>query len=170
IMRAIDIDMSGPVWLFRPERHKNLHRGHHRVVAIGPRGQAIIRRHLKPKMDAPLFSPAAQEAMIAAKKRTQRKTKVQPSQQCRKKANPKKKPGEQFDKDAINHAIRAACNKAGIPRWHTHQLRHTAALEISRQHGLEAARAVLGHRTVQMSAHYSGLGQATAAEVMSKIG
>ena len=89
---------------------------------------------------------------------------------CRKKVKPKKQPGESFDAVAINHAIRAACKKARAPRWHTHQLRHTAALEISRQHGLEAARAILGHRTVQMSAHYSGLDQTTAAEVMAKIG
>jgi integrase len=170
IMRATDIDMGGPVWLYKPETHKNAWRGHQRVVAIGPRAQEIIRKHLSTKLDALLFSPAAQAEMIAVEKRARRKTKVQPSQVCRKKAKPKKKPGEQFGKDAINHAIRAACTKADIPRWHTHQLRHTAALEISRQHGLEAARAVLGHPTVQMSAHYSGLDQATAAEVMGKIG
>jgi len=170
ILRGIDIDMTGEVWLFRPERHKNLYRGHYRVVAIGPRGQAIIRKYLKPMADALLFSPAEQAATIASQKRAARKTKVQPSQLCRKKARPKKKPGAQFDKDSVNHAIRAACKRGGIPRWHTHQLRHTAALEISRQHGLEAARAVLGHKTVQMSAHYSGLDTTMAADVMGKIG
>lgn len=170
IMRATDIDMTGRVWLYRPAEHKNSWRGHERVIAIGPRGQDIIRKYLRPKLDAYLFSPAEQAAIIAAEKRSLRKTKVQPSQECRKKANPKKKPGELFDATSVNHAIRVACKKAEVPRWHTHQLRHTAALEISRQHGLESARAVLGHKTVQMSAHYSGPDQRTASEVMAKIG
>lgn len=170
IMRAIDTDTTGPVWLYRPAEHKNKWRGHHRVIAIGPKGQTIIRQFLKPKIDAYLFSPREQRDMIFAAKRETRKTKVQPSQMCRKKAQPKKLPGDMFDAVAINHAIRSACKKARVPRWHTHQLRHTAALEISRQHGLEAARAILGHKTVQMSAHYSGLDQATATAIMAKIG
>src|SRR5262249_21671985 len=32
-MRAIDIDSTGSVWLFRPVEHKNKWRGHHRVIA-----------------------------------------------------------------------------------------------------------------------------------------
>ena len=159
-MRAIDIDMTGPVWLYRPAHHKNKWRGHHRIIAIGPKAQAIIRRYLKPKVDAYLFSPAEQAEIIAARKRANRQTKVQPSQQCRKKAKPKRLPGEQFDANVINHSIRIVCKRHGLPRWHTHQLRHTAALEISRRHGLEAARAILGHRTVQIEHHYSGLDQA----------
>jgi integrase len=158
------------VWLYNPPKHKTLWRGHHRTIAIGPRGQEIIRRHLKPRIDAYLFSPAEQEVMIAAEKRANRKTKVQPSQVSRKKAKPKKKPGEQFDANDINNAIKRACARAGIPRWHTHQLRHTAALEVSRQHGLEAARAVLGHKSLQMTADYGGPDRQTASEVMGKIG
>jgi integrase len=170
IMRATDFDMTGPTWLYRPVRHKTLWRGHKRIIAIGPKGQEIIRKYLKTKMDALLFSPSEQMAIIAARKRTLRKSKVPPSQMCRKKAKPKKKPGEQFTPGDINQAIRRACRRGNLPRWHTHQLRHTCCLEVSRQHGLEAARAVLGHRTVQMSAHYSGLDQAAAAAVMSAIG
>jgi hypothetical protein len=41
---------------------------------------------------------------------------------------------------------------------------------VSRQHGLEAARAVLGHKSLQMSANYAGHDKRTAAEVMAKIG
>jgi integrase len=170
IMRGIDIDTTGPVWLYRPAQHKNKWRGHHRVIAIGPKAQGVIRRYLKPKIDAFLFSPREQRDMIFAAKRVSRKTRVQPSQVCRKKSKPKKLPGELFCPVVINRAICSASKKAGVAHWHTHQLRHTAALEISRQHGLEAARAILGHRTVQMSAHYSGIDQMTAAEVMAKIG
>jgi integrase len=170
IMRAIDIDRTGPVWLYRPIRHKNLWRGKQRLITVGPKGQAIIRRHLKAKTDAFLFSPREQQTVIDAAKRANRKSKVTPSQVCRKKANPKRRKGELFSADDINTAIRRACERGKIPVWHTHQLRHTAALEISRHHGLEGARAALGQSTVQMAARYAGIDLDKAKEVASKIG
>lgn len=170
IMRACDINLTGQVWLYRPARHKTAWRGHERVIAIGPRGQEIVRRYLKPKTDAYLFSPAEQAAMIREQKRAARKTKVQPSQLSRRKLHPKKKPGDQFTTDDINKAIKRACKRGKIPVWHVHQLRHTARKEVSRQHGLEAARAVLGHRSVEMTAEYGGHDQEAAMAVMAKIG
>src|SRR5262249_48069796 len=51
ILRGIDLDMTGPVWLYRPGSdrgpegtHKTAYRGHRRVIPIGPRGQQIIRQ------------------------------------------------------------------------------------------------------------------------------
>jgi len=46
IMRPSDIDRSGAVWHYRPERHKNSYRGSERIVSIGPRGQEILRPFL----------------------------------------------------------------------------------------------------------------------------
>jgi integrase len=66
--------------------------------------------------------------------------------------------------------IKRACKRGDLPVWHTHQLRHTAAREISRSHGLEKARAVLGHKLLQMTADYGGPDQQAAAQVMGKIG
>jgi integrase len=103
-MRAIELDMTGEVWLYSPSSHKLAWRGakYKRTIALGPKAQAIIRRHLKTRLDAFLFSPAEQEAMIAADRRANRKTPVQPSQVSRKKRNPKRKPGERFTHDTIN--------------------------------------------------------------------
>jgi len=42
-LRPCDIDMSGPVWAFRPAEHKTAYRGHERVVHFGPRAQQILR-------------------------------------------------------------------------------------------------------------------------------
>ena len=171
-MRTLDIDMSGPVWLYKPVRHKNAWRGkrYTRVIALGPRCQQIIRRFLKPRTDAYIFSPAEQERIIAEQKRAARKTPVQPSQTCRKKSQPRRKPGDCFEVRAINKAIRRACLKTGIPVWHTHQIRHTASRELSRTFGAEAARHVLGHAKVEMTNHYAGVDVSQAAEVMAKIG
>ncbi|MBC7785615.1 MAG: site-specific integrase [Burkholderiales bacterium] len=73
-MRTKDIDTTGDVWVYRPEKHKNTHRGHTREVAIGPKGQAILRHFLRPDLDAPIFSPAVAMAERRALRRASRKT------------------------------------------------------------------------------------------------
>ncbi len=42
MMRAIDIDTAGKVWMYTPADHKTAHHGHKRTVYIGPRAQQII--------------------------------------------------------------------------------------------------------------------------------
>ncbi len=169
-MRVRHLDMTGPVWTYKPEGHKTAWRGHTRIIAIGPKAQAILRTYIRPQLDAFLFSPKEQDELIKAAKRAARKTKVQPSQQDRSKPGARRKPRDFFTVTGYNRAVARGCEKAGVPSWHVHQLRHTAALMIARDYGLEAARAALGHKTVQMSAHYAGVDLQCAAEVMSKIG
>src|SRR5262249_1487844 len=52
VMRACDIDVSGPVWLNRPRSHKKAHHGHDRIVPIGPKGQAFVKRYLTTETQA----------------------------------------------------------------------------------------------------------------------
>ena len=42
IMRACDIDRSGPVWIYRPMMHKNQWRGQTREIVLGRKCQAIL--------------------------------------------------------------------------------------------------------------------------------
>ncbi len=171
LMRVGDLEnTSEPVWFFRPRQHKNLHRGHVRVIAIGPQAQMILRRYLKPNVESYLFSPAEQRDIISIEKRAARKTPIQPSQVNRRKANPKRKPGEHFTSEGVNRAIARACRLAKVEKWHVHQLRHTAALLIEREHGAEGARATLGHRTLNMTLHYSGIDAKRAAQVALAMG
>lgn len=169
-MHCGDIDRSGPVWLFVPRSHKTQHHGHKRTIAVGPQAQLILRRYLKDDADAFVFSPAEQDVLIKAAKRAKRKTPVQPSQRDRSKPNPIRKPKAHFDTTSYNRAIARACEKAGVAPWHAHQLRHTAALLISREHGSEAARAVLGHKTLNMTLHYAGVDLEKATDVARKMG
>jgi hypothetical protein len=55
-------------------------------------------------------------------------------------------------------------------RWHPNQLRHAKATEIRREAGLDAARAVLGHRSPAVTEVYAELDTAKAAEVMGRLG
>jgi integrase len=169
-MRGVDIDVTTPVWIYKPARHKTQHAGHLRHIAIGPQAQFILRRYWKTDADAFLFSPAEQAEILKLAKRKKRKSKVQPSQIRRTKANAQRKPGNHFSVKGYCIAVRRASKKAGVLQWHPHQLRHTAALLIERRHGAEAARATLGHRTLQMTLFYSGIDTQRASEVAAKMG
>jgi integrase len=57
-MRACDIDMGGKTWLYRPSQHKTLHHGYDRCIAIGPRAQSAIKKHLSLRTQSAIFSPA----------------------------------------------------------------------------------------------------------------
>jgi integrase len=178
VMRACDIDMSGAVWLYSRPDHKTAYHGHTRIVPIGPKGQEIVRRNLVADVTAFLFSPRRMMEERAATLRANRKGKVQPSQQNRKKARPKKRPGEVYTVMSYGQAIRKAIQRHNakaapadkIPHWHPHQLRHTRALELKREAGLDVARAVLGHRSPAITEHYATLDMVKAAEIMAKIG
>jgi integrase len=157
-MRTGDIDRSGAVWFYTPATHKAQDHGHIRKIAIGPQAQLILRRYLKDDEVAFVFSPAEQDRIIKEQKRAVRKSPVQPSQVDRSSAKPKRKPGTEFTVQAYTRSVtRGGAKKAGIKKWHVHQLRHTAAMMISREHGAEAARSFLGHNTLNMTLHYAGI-------------
>jgi integrase len=177
VMRACDIDMGGPVWIYRPGsdrgpggQHKTAHHGHQRLIAIGPKAQEVIRPFLKLDTRAYLFSPREAMNEVRAERRRERKTPVQPSQQHRRKRKPRRKPGEHYTPSSYAHAIRKACEKADLPPWHPHQLRHTAATKLRREYGLDTARVVLGHRSPQITELYAELDGSRAAEVMARLG
>jgi integrase len=54
--------------------------------------------------------------------------------------------------------------------WHPNQLRHTKATEIRREAGIDAARAVLGHRSPAITETYAELDKGKAAEIAAKLG
>jgi integrase len=171
VMRAIDLTMNGPIWSYRPAKHKNKYRGHERVIYLGPQAQDILRPFLTTDLTAYLFSPRAATAARNASARAKRKTKRTPSQLARKpKANPKRVPGARYRRHSYRQAVRRACKKAGVPPWSPLQLRHTAATAIRARYGLEAAKAILGHTRVETSQIYAERDLGKAQEIMAEIG
>jgi integrase len=170
ILRVCDIDMSGAVWLYRPANHKTRYKGKDRVIAIGPRGQEIIKPFLKLDTQAFLFSPRDAMAHFRARQRAKRKSKVQPSQQDRKRAKPRKQPGASYTKSAYATAVANACAKADVPHFHPHQIRHTHATLVRRQFGLEAAQVTLGHAQANITEVYAERDLSLAAKVAMVIG
>lgn len=166
-VEEIDQEQAG-LWVWRPARHKTAHHNHGRQVFLGPQAIAVLKQHLPPA--GYVFSPrrAMQghwEALRAA-----RQSKVQPSQRCRRVAAPRRVPGECYLVSSYAHAIARACQRAGIPRWHPHQLRHTAATVMAQQHGWEVARIFLGHRSLDVTRIYAEDDLARVMEVVRRLG
>lgn len=172
-MRACDIDTNGDVWKYVPFKHKTKHRGKLRILPIGPKAQAILIPYLLEREDTPeafLFSPKDSKRLYYAKKRHNRKTKIQPSQKNRKRSNPKRLPGDQYSKDSYNRAVQKACKRAGVEPWSPNQLRHTTATEIRNKYGLDVAQAVLGHRNAKTTEIYAELDFEKAAQYARENG
>lgn len=113
--------------------------------------------------------------------------------------DPEWQPGEFFTSRTYGQAIKRACDKA-FPfkpgakgdnetpeaykarvaaereawqhehRWHPHQLRHNAAVAARREYGPDAARAMLGHRSLGATAIYAEVDGDKVAEIVAKIG
>jgi integrase len=59
IMRPIDFDTTGKVWVYTPATHKTAYRGRKRAIYLGPRAQEVVRPFLAGRaVEAFLFSPA----------------------------------------------------------------------------------------------------------------
>jgi len=72
-MRPCDIDMSKPIWIYRPQSHKSEHRGKARIIPIGPRARLLLAPLLPEfaampvwRVDGKPLTPAAYGWMIAA--------------------------------------------------------------------------------------------------------
>lgn len=192
VIRPCDIDRTAnethgnTIWLYRPESHKTEHHGRTRVIAIGPRGQAILRPYLLRDATAFCFSPAESERRRKDELRANRKTKVQPSQVNRAKLNAKRKPGERYTRTSYLWAVRRACDRAfpsgdGLDDdqlkawrkanwWHPNQLRHSMGTAIRQRFGLEAAQVVLGHSKADVTQVYAERDQRLAVEVARQVG
>jgi hypothetical protein len=72
--------------------------------------------------------------------------------------------------EAIKRYNKDKPEKEQLPHWHPNQLRHLRALELKRQFWLDVARAILGHKQPCITEMYAGADEATAAEVMGRIG
>jgi site-specific recombinase XerD len=123
VIRGIDLEMDGPVWRYRPGSdrglhgaHKNAYRGHDRVIAIGPRGQEVLRAWLRADTSEFLFQPREAEAWRDAERRKSRKTPMTPSQARRRaKQNPKRIPGYRYSVCTYATSVAKACERAFPP-------------------------------------------------------
>jgi integrase len=114
IMRAVDIDTTGKVWIYKPAAHKTRYLGHERTIMLGPRAQVIIKPFLKPDLSAYLFSPADADAHRRQRLHLARKTPMScgnvPGSNVRRR--PAKKPMDHYSVGSYSRAIKYGCAMA----------------------------------------------------------
>jgi integrase len=177
-VRGRDIETGGDdVWIYRPAAHKTLHLGHKRIIRIGPKAQELLRPFLLPDLNAYLFSPKGAREQRYAAMRATRKSTVPPSQRQRRKHAATRLPGEVYSTKSYYRAVHygiIAARKAGALaadiHWHPHQLRHSHATEVRKVFGLDAVRAVLGQRSLEVADRYAEVDAALAGRVAAQVG
>jgi integrase len=116
-IRGCDIDTTGPVWVYAPQRHKTQHHGHERTIYLGPQAKAIVSQFLKPDTQAFLFSPADAE-----RERRDELSEARKTPECcgntvgtNRRRRPEKSSGERYTVRSYYRAIVAACDDAFPP-------------------------------------------------------
>lgn len=165
-LRPVDIDTSEEVWTCTPPDHKTAYHGHQRTIYMGPHAQDVVRPFLMGRaIDRALFSPKEAETERHAAAKTHRRPNQKPNPQIS-----TRKVGNCYDANIYRRAIARACEAAGVPSWHPHQLRHNAATNIRRDFGIETARIILGHQSIDVTEIYAERDRAHAMTVINKVG
>jgi integrase len=170
-MRVGNLNTGGPLWEYTPETHKTEHHDCDRLILIGPKAQTIVRDFLKPSLDAFVFSPIDADAERQAARRAARKSPMTPSQAARQaKADGRRRPKDRYTVASYRRAIARACLKAEVPEWHPHQLRHNAGTNLRRAYGVEAARVILGHASLDATELYAEADVQRARQITLEVG
>lgn len=199
-MRAADIEVAGELWVYRPRTHKTQHHGRERLIAIGPRAQAILQQYrLRRPLDAAIFSPIDAQLQRAERKHAERRTPIDCGNRpgTNRRAEPRLRRHDHYTTTSYGRAVAYACEQAWPHpvlsmirrnrltdeqrdelrrwnlqnRWSPNQLRHTAATQVRKLAGLETARAVLGHSTSAVTEqYYAEVDLEKAASVIQRIG
>jgi integrase len=114
LLRAVDIDVSGKVWLYRPAHHKTEHVDKARVIALGPKAQAAIRPFLTSDVNAYLFRPVDAERERRAALSAKRVTPLSCGNTVgsNRRRRPEKQPGPRYTTESYLRAVRDGCDKA----------------------------------------------------------
>jgi len=135
-LRPTDLDRRGDVWVATIQDRKTAYRGKRRLLYFGPAAQAIIMPFLEGRLDDSfLFSPAEAYARLrrAGVKGRRRQNQGDSPRKTRRRI------GAHYTKDSYARAIKRACEKAGVPVWRPHQLRHAFVNRIEQQFDLASA-------------------------------
>lgn len=169
-LRPQDLDRTGQVWLYCPGAHKTEHHEKHRIIAIGPQAQELLQPYLLRAADSYCFSPKESERRRHQKRADERTTPLRKRDLHRKRSPGRPGVADCYSSDTYRHAIQRACKRLGIEKWSPNQLRHTAATEIRKQFGLEAAQVVCGHQTADVTQVYAERDLDLAIQVAKAVG
>ncbi|QDV23039.1 tyrosine-type recombinase/integrase [Aureliella helgolandensis] len=157
IMRPCDIDRTGDIWIYHPSRHKTSFRGKAKAIPLVNDAREAVTEFLQRAPDAFCFSPKEAMAWRHAVAAANRVTPDSCGNRVgsNRKETPKSVPRDRYDTSSYRQAIQRAARRASVRQWHPYQLRHLTATVVRAALGIEEARALLGHSTALMTAHYA---------------
>lgn len=82
-------------------------------------------------------------------------------------------PGERlfgFSRNDFSNTMQRACDRARVPRFVPHQLRHTVITKVMDELGAESAQRLAGHSTSAMTEHYGRAADRKAMEAVQRLG
>lgn len=163
-------------WMFVPAMHKNSGRGKARVLAIGPRCQAVLSPFVVGKRpDDAIFSPAA--AALGHLKRLGRS--FDHLRHVSHRAT--------YDRSTFAWAVTRAIERVNrkrlaagclllsgsaglLPHWSPGQIRHTTATAVRARFGREATAEYLGHAGLDLVDRYAEQAIETAVRIAAEMG
>ena len=197
-MRPCDIDRNHQNWMYRPISHKTEHHNRERIVFIGPKAQKLLLKYLDRLPAEHCFQPTESEIKRRAAAHAVRRTPINQGNRpgSSRKHMSRRPPGKQYSVASYRRAISRACDLAfphpqlsGLAkakqsdeqqetlnkwriahRWSPNQLRHTAATEVRKRFGLEAAQVYLGHSKADVTQIYAERDLTKAIEVATAVG
>jgi len=149
IISWCEIDAEADVWIYRPSRHKNEHRGKSRLIAIGPQTQQVLSE----------FGGSDTEYIF----RPQESVDEYAASHCRSGAKARKVSAH-YSVQSLRTAVRTACRKAGVDHWTPNQLRHNAGTKMRAKAGVDVAQIALGHSSVTATERYAEQNISAAAD------
>lgn len=125
-------------------RHKQEKAGQTLIVPIGPQAETILRPYLKRARETFLFDPRGRRS--------------------------NRRYGRRYTPDSYRQAIVRAAERAGVPQWTPHQLRHARGTDVRKKYGLDAAQAALGHGSIDATQLYTSQLLELAIKVAKETG
>lgn len=159
-----EVDQSGEIWIYRPEKHKTAHLGVEKQVPILGEARVALEEFMDRPADKPCFSPAESKQWYLDQRHGKRKTppgqgsyRGSRAEQRAEAGLPKAKrqAGDRWSKDSFNRAIRRGCEKAGVDRWTPYALRHTVATLVKEGLSAEHVQALLNHKHIKTQDIYA---------------
>jgi len=169
-LRPVDVDRSHDIWVYTPEVHKTEHHDQQRVIMLGPKAQAILTPYLLRSAETYCFTPQESEAKRKAQLAAQRKTPLRKRDRDRMLRPSNRQYAPCYTAETYRHAIQRICKRLELPKWSPNQLRHTAATEIRKRYGLEAAQVVCGHQSADVTQVYAERDYELAKRVAREVG
>jgi integrase len=139
-MCAGDVDAETRSYV--PRQHKTDYLGHSRRVELGPRAWAVLRPWLA------LAAARGPDAPVF----------------------PSTRGGGHYTRTGYAHSVRVAALAAGLPHFRAYLCRGATRMRVSKSAGDEAARSVLGQKSLDVALSYGTLDESLAREAAARLG